>query len=185
MSLGAIILVGGRSSRMGTDKAVLDWGGSRAVDRVAELARTVGAERVVTAGGDYGLPFVTDPTPFAGPVAGVLAATALLRGADVSRVLLLAVDAPTLRADDLAALLNAAGPGAAYAGNPLPAVFAVDAIPTAAPADWPLRRLAEQARLAILACPAAVERRIRGANTPDERDALLADWRDDQVSPEN
>jgi molybdopterin-guanine dinucleotide biosynthesis protein A len=185
LSLGAIILVGGRSSRMGTDKALLDWHGRRAIDRVADLARASGADLIVTAGGDCGLPFVADPTPLAGPVAGVLAAAPRFRTAGTHRLILLAVDAPTLWVDDLAPLLNAAEPGAIYAGYPLPAVIAVDAIPTGAQPDWPLRRLAERAGLAILACPPAVERRIRGANTPEERAALLANWRDSGIPPEN
>jgi molybdopterin-guanine dinucleotide biosynthesis protein A len=37
-TLGAIILCGGGSRRMGRDKALLDWGGERAIDRVAALA---------------------------------------------------------------------------------------------------------------------------------------------------
>ena len=177
LSLGAIILVGGKSSRMGTDKALLDWGGRRAIDRVADLARESGAELIMTAGGDYGLPFVADPTPFAGPVAGVLTAASMFRTAGVRRVVLLAVDAPMVRIEDLAPLLGAAEPGAAYAGHPLPAVITVDAIPADAQADWPLRRLVERAGLAALPCPAAVQRWVRGANTPGEHAALLADWR--------
>ena len=43
MQLGAIILSGGASSRMGVDKAAMDWLGRRAVDRVADLAFEVGA----------------------------------------------------------------------------------------------------------------------------------------------
>jgi molybdopterin-guanine dinucleotide biosynthesis protein A len=35
----AVILAGGASSQMGADKALLDWGGARAVDLVAGLAQ--------------------------------------------------------------------------------------------------------------------------------------------------
>jgi molybdopterin-guanine dinucleotide biosynthesis protein A len=184
MALGAVILVGGASSRMGRDKALLDWGGRRAVDRVADLARAAGARAVMTAGGDYGLAFVADPAPQAGPVAGILAAAPVLRAAGCDRVLLLAVDAPTLRRDDLVPLLAAEPPGAAYAGFPLPAVLSLAALPDDAEAGWPLRRLGERAGLAVLPCPVELERRIRGANTPEERDALLSSWAPDADLPE-
>ena len=68
-TLGAIILTGGASRRMGTDKAAQLWDGRRAVDRVAELARSVGATVVVSAGdGEFGLPRAPDPAPLSGPV---------------------------------------------------------------------------------------------------------------------
>jgi len=185
LALGAIILVGGASSRMGSDKASLEWGGRRAVDRVADLARAAGADVVITAGGDYGLPFVEDPSPQAGPVAGLLASAPALRQAGACRILILAVDAPTLRAADLKPLLGASGPGAAYAGFPLPAVMDLAAFPTEARADWPLRRFIEQADLAVLPCPLDLAPRLRGANTPEERAALLAAWRQAQESPES
>jgi LacI family transcriptional regulator len=41
---------------MGTDKALLDWDGRRAVDRVAALAREAGAVRVMTALKAAGVP---------------------------------------------------------------------------------------------------------------------------------
>jgi len=176
MDLAAAILVGGASSRMGTDKAAQDWRGRRAVDWVADLARAVGAAQVITAGGDYGLPFAADPSPQAGPVAGVMAAARRLRGEGFRRMLVLAVDAPTLRAGDLAPLLAAPLPGAAYDGFPLPFVADLEALPANAPDDWPLRRLSERAGLATLPCPPQIARRLRGANTPEEHAALLADW---------
>jgi molybdopterin-guanine dinucleotide biosynthesis protein A len=175
-TLAAAILVGGASSRMGMDKAAQDWRGQRAVDWVADLARAGGASQVITAGGDYGLPFAADPTPLAGPVAGVMAAAAKLRAEGFTRILLLAVDAPTLTPADLAPLLAAAAPGAAYNGFPLPFVSDLAALPSDAEDVWPLRRLAERAGLAALPCPPAVARRLRGANSPAERAALLADW---------
>ena len=168
-----MILVGGRSSRMGEDKAALDWGGRRAVDRVAETARQAGAAFVLTAGGDYGLPFVADPDPFAGPVAGVLAGLAALAERGLARALVLAVDAPTLTIEDLAPLLAAPAPGAAFEGFPLPMVAPTAPAPAEARPDWPLRRLAEAFALVALPCPPGARERLAGANTPEERLALL------------
>lgn len=177
--LGAIILTGGASSRMGEDKAALDWAGLRAVDRVAALARAAGAQSVVTAGmRDYGLPHAPDDEPFAGPVGGVLAGVRALQAAGCARALVLAVDAPTIRPDDLAPLLAQGHPGAAYEGLPLPMIVALSAIPAEAAADWPVKRLAELAGLNQLACPPAARLRLRGANTPQERAALLAELDD-------
>lgn len=124
---------------------------------------------------DYGLPFVVDDPPLAGPVGGVLFGAAALRQASFDRALVLAVDAPTLRLEDLQPLLRAPGPGAAFDGFPLPLIVDLDALPADAMAGWPLRRLVERAGLARLICPAASQVRLRGANTPAERDALLAE----------
>ncbi|HEX5377541.1 MAG TPA: NTP transferase domain-containing protein, partial [Phenylobacterium sp.] len=90
-TLGAIVLTGGASSRMGVDKASQLWGGRRAVDLVADLARNAGATRIVTAGdGEFGLPHAPDPRPQSGPVAGVMAGLRWM-GSGVDRVLILAV----------------------------------------------------------------------------------------------
>lgn len=165
---GALILTGGGSRRMGRDKAALDWGGVRAVDRVAALARAVGAQSVLTVGTDLGLPWIADPQPGAGPVGGVIAGCAALRGEGLARALVLAVDAPTLTADDLGPLVASLAPGAAYEGLPLPMMLTLSAVPADAEAGWPLRRLVERAGLAVLPVPAAAAMRLRGANTPEE-----------------
>ena len=172
-SFGALILTGGGSRRMGRDKAALDWGGVRAVDRVAALARAAGAQSVLTVGADLGLPWIADPEPGAGPVGGVIVGVAALRAQGLIRALVLAVDAPTLTAQDLAPLLVAPTPGAAFDGLPLPMMLELSALPADAEAGWPLRRLVERAGLAVLAVPAEAEARLRGANTPEERTRLL------------
>ena len=176
MKLGAIILVGGASSRMGADKAGQDWGGRRAVDLVADLARACGADFVLTAGRDYGLPFVADPVPLSGPASGVLAGAARLAREGASHVLVLAVDAPTLEARDLAPLLAAPDPGAAFSGFPVPLVAAISALPADA-AGWPLRRLVEAAGLASIEPSEGMEPRLRGFNTPEDRAAALETWK--------
>ena len=86
------MLAGGTSRRMGEDKALLDWGGRRAIDRVFELAASICGEFVLVSGPDYGLPFVADPYPLAGPTAGILAGAAALRTKGCGAVLVLAVD---------------------------------------------------------------------------------------------
>jgi molybdopterin-guanine dinucleotide biosynthesis protein A len=172
-ALAAIILTGGASRRMGEDKARQAWGGRRAVDLVADLAAAAGASRILTVGGgDYGYERIDDPAPQAGPVGGVLAGLEAL-GREAGRVLILAVDAPTLRTGDLSALLSAPPPGAAYEGYPLPMTLDAAQAPRAAPLDWPLRRYVEAAGLARMAVPEALQLRLRGANTPQEREALL------------
>jgi molybdopterin-guanine dinucleotide biosynthesis protein A len=171
--LGAIILTGGASSRMGVDKASQIWGDRRAVDHVADLARAVGAALIVTAGGaDFGLPCAADPEPFGGPVGGLLRGAELL-GPRVARLLVLAVDAPTIRPEDLAPLLAAPAPGAAFQGLPLPMMIAPSAIASDARADWPLKRVVERAGLASLDPPPNAVARLRGANTLTERAQLL------------
>jgi molybdopterin-guanine dinucleotide biosynthesis protein A len=169
---GAIILTGGASSRMGADKALLDWNGQRAVDRVAAMATAAGAVRVLTAGHDHGLDHVGDEQPGAGPVGGVLAGARVLAAAGLTRALVLAVDAPTATVEDLAPLLAAPAPGATYEGLPIPMMLWLDALPANAEAGWRLRWLAERVGLAALPCEDEVRVRVRGANTPEERKVL-------------
>jgi len=174
MALGVVILTGGASSRMGADKAALLWGGRRAVDRLADLARELGAAAVVTSGArDYGLPNAAEDPPGGGPVAGVVAGVAALRTGGCERALVLAVDAPTITPEDLAPLLAAPAPGAAYEGLHLPLVMDLDALPDDAGQGWPMGRLVERAGLARLTCPPSAAERLRGANTPEERERLL------------
>ncbi|HXA37953.1 MAG TPA: NTP transferase domain-containing protein [Phenylobacterium sp.] len=172
--LATVILCGGASSRMGADKARLDWHGVSAIDRLAALSHDLGIRMVLTAGADHGLPAVLDARPGEGPCGGVLAAAQRLRAEGYARALILAVDAPTIIAADIRPLLEAGDPGAAYEGLPLPMVIGLAAVPAATEAQWPLKRLVEIAGLAILPCGDGARPRLKGANTPEERRRLLA-----------
>lgn len=171
MRLGAAILLGGRSHRMGEDKAALDWNGRSAIDRVFDLAAQVGAGTAFAVGREVpGRPSIVDDR--SGPVGGVILAARGLAEAGCDRALILAVDAPTLTAEDLEPLLGAPE-GAAFEGQHLPMVLPLAALPAEAEAGWPMGRLAERAGLARPPCPPDILLRVRGANTPDERNALL------------
>lgn len=114
--VAAIVLTGGRSSRVdGTDKAGLRVGGRPMVESVTGPAAAV-AEQVVTVGPGG---TVREDPPFSGPLAGIAAGLAALPQT-VDLVVVLPCDLPALDADTLRALLSAlgvpgddAGPGAA------------------------------------------------------------------------
>jgi molybdopterin-guanine dinucleotide biosynthesis protein A len=110
MSVDAVILAGGQSTRMGADKAALRVSGRTLLEWVAEAAvAATGAAWVIGREAPDGWPlesvrFATDDPPGRGPLSGL--ATALGRtGADV---LLLACDAPAVTAESIAWLLGQA-----------------------------------------------------------------------------
>ena len=103
------ILVGGRSSRFGVDKALLDWHGRPLVLHVAEQVRqAAGSVTLVGAPERYshlGLPVIPDPVSGFGPLAGL---AALLDHSTAAFNLVVACDMPNLTAAFLAGLLHAA-----------------------------------------------------------------------------
>ncbi|MHA2788717.1 molybdenum cofactor guanylyltransferase [Corynebacterium sp. S7] len=88
--IGVIVLAGGRSTRMGADKAQVRLNGVRLVDTlVASLPK--GTPHVVVSPFDLGIPSVSEDPPFGGPVAGIAAGSAHLSNEFIA---VLAVDAP-------------------------------------------------------------------------------------------
>jgi molybdopterin-guanine dinucleotide biosynthesis protein A len=97
------ILAGGRSRRMGRDKALLPLGGATVVERVAAAAKPLSDEQFVVANerAPYeflGLPVVEDIRKSAGPLGGLQAA---LHYAKRPVVCLLACDLPFLTTEFL------------------------------------------------------------------------------------
>ena len=173
--LGAIILTGGRSTRMGEDKGARIWGARRAVDWVVDLAGKMGASHVITAGSfEYGFDHAPDPALHAGPVSGIVSGLEKLDGR-FARVLVLAVDAPTILERDLSPLLATGSPGASFADMPLPMMIDATVRPADVQSDWPLRRFVEQAGLIQLVATPESMARLRGANTPEEQALLMRD----------
>ncbi len=197
---GALILAGGRSRRMGRDKATLVWRGRTLLERAQDLARAAGADPVLVSGRDDGL---ADPLPDLGPAGGVLALAEHwnrhLRTLPV-RWLLLPVDMPALTTDDLAPLLEAPSPGAHFTHRPLPAVLHLDperarvvqetvtAATTAQddPQDDPqarrgrmlaLHRLWRRIGIPALPLPAQARSRFVNLNTPGQWRGFLASHR--------
>lgn len=121
-----VVLAGGRSRRMGRDKASLPWGETSLLDRMVALLHEAGAGRVFVSGRPERRDGLADTAPDRGPVGGI--ASVLPHCAD-GLVVIVPVDMPTLRIGRVHALLAAAGPArsAAFAGHPLPCALRIDA----------------------------------------------------------
>jgi molybdenum cofactor guanylyltransferase len=109
MNFSAVILAGGKSSRMGQDKAWLQIDGESLLTRQIRLARKVGACEVLISGRmdtDYsalGCQVLHDRFVDAGPLAGIECA---LAATSSPLLLVLAVDMPKMQAQLLRQLLS-------------------------------------------------------------------------------
>ena len=105
----AFILVGGKSSRMGRDKALLEISGKPLAARTAEMVRPLVASVMLIGEqrrqNELGLPVIADRWPGAGPLGAI--ATALL-GTTKPWALILACDLPYLNAKWIASLCDRA-----------------------------------------------------------------------------
>lgn len=127
-----VILAGGRSSRMGADKALLQLAGVSLLDRTRALLLAAGVDAVVVSGRPQLPGGIPDLHPHAGPPAAVLATLQWLQqhgGLDGTALLFLPVDMPLLQVDTLSSLLAAARAerGCHYEGEVFPCVMKADA----------------------------------------------------------
>ena len=108
MSVVGFAVAGGRSLRMGRDKALLPWGETDLLGHAIARLRAVTADVRVLCGPaprylDRGLPIVTDEVEEAGPLAGIVSGLGAAAG---HRGLFLAVDLPHVPVSLLARLVE-------------------------------------------------------------------------------
>lgn len=118
------VLVGGRSRRMGRDKALIEIDGVPMAHLVAGVLVAAGCRPVMAIGAPHlaaGLVVVADEHPGDGPLGGILTA---LHAAAPQPVLVLACDLPWIDAATVDALL-AATDAAAGSGAPIDVAMAV------------------------------------------------------------
>ncbi|MBN8532290.1 MAG: molybdenum cofactor guanylyltransferase [Alphaproteobacteria bacterium] len=178
MTSAAVILAGGRSSRMGRDKATLPWRGRRLVDIVADAAREGGAVEVYVSGPDLGYPAISDALACKGPVAGICASIQALFGTHRSAVFI-PVDMPKLESGIIHALMQENSHEAShFQPPPLPCLLTL----SERVRDYACgihRRLEEGEECSVreflkgldahaIFTPAAWERSLANTNTPQE-----------------
>lgn len=143
MTVAAIVLAGGASTRFGSDKLAATLGGRPLLSHAVESARAVATRVIVVVGPEdpappiEGVEVVRDAVAHAGPLAGLVTGLEAARAG--ARVLVLAGDMPTVRPDVARLLLTALDDAAIAAArlevdppHPLPlAVRAAVALPAA------------------------------------------------------
>ena len=174
-----IVLAGGRSSRMGRDKASLPWAGGTLLDRMIELMRLAGAECVLVSGERPVHGGIPDSWPARGPAGGL--ASVLPQCIDGVAVVV-PVDLPLLEPARIRVLADAAGTegAACFRARPLPCALRVDAATRGkvnalmhASANGPAMRRLLAALGAIGLDPGDV-RDLRPCNTPADWAALTS-----------
>lgn len=94
--LGGILLTGGASSRMGRDKASIDFGGRSLAQRIASLLEAVCETSVEAGPGASPLPSVCEDPPRAGPLAAIAAGWQAIAGSCPLGAIVVACDLANL-----------------------------------------------------------------------------------------
>lgn len=111
-SVTGIVLAGGRSRRMGRDKAFIELAGRPLIQWVLDAVEAVSDKQLIVARDARGLEgfgpsVVTDQLPARGPLTGLHAG---LKAAETDLCLVVACDLPLVRSDLLVLLRRAVGP---------------------------------------------------------------------------
>lgn len=124
-NVAAVILVGGKSTRMGQDKATLPYQGKRLVDVVAGVVRSADVSTIYVSGEVEGYPAIPDHVPACGPVGGIASCLMQLEKM-YGRLLFIPVDMPCLTPELIQLLVSQPADRACHVeGHPLPCMVPV------------------------------------------------------------
>jgi molybdenum cofactor guanylyltransferase len=126
-----VVLAGGLSSRMGSDKALLSWQGRPLLEHQIAVLRAAGVDTVHVSGNRPDYHGIADPVAHAGPLGGIAGVAA---ACDDSQLLIVPVDMPRLQAPLLQRLLDASTTLGCthFAGHVLPMRLRLDSVCRAA-----------------------------------------------------
>lgn len=160
--IAGIVLAGGRSSRMGVDKALLSFRGRTLVAHMVDVLRRVGIANVMVSGPAETVGGIDDPVPFSGPAQAM--AAMMRRFPHYRGFLFVPVDMPLLDGVLLSRLLSCRA-GGYFAPSPLPAFITPPYWDSSAPS---VRGLLRDLGIYPLDLAPGDEAQLRNANTPGD-----------------
>ncbi|MGF1531983.1 MAG: NTP transferase domain-containing protein [Puniceicoccaceae bacterium] len=155
----SVLLVGGKSTRMGTDKALVEVGGQPLWSRQVNLLEALAGPVSISSGQPppwlpTGKEWIGDQSGIKGPLGGLLPALSWARERAVTHLLALAVDLPRMREEILRTLVSESAPGrgAVFSTGdnfePLVAVYPIEAIKILEEAvqsnEWKLQKIVRE-----------------------------------------
>ncbi len=161
--IAGVVLAGGKSSRMGHDKAALLFHGKSLLDHMIALLQQAGCTDIYVSGDRAGYISIPDPLPHQGPAAAIAHIMQELHS--YRGVLFTPVDMPFLSLSALKTLL-AHDEGAYFEQSPLPAYLPARHFSTAAA----VHDLLKKHNITAVPCPEDWKNGLINLNTPD-------DWR--------
>lgn len=187
-AFSAAILAGGKSSRMGSCKAELPWGGKTLVEHQVNKISALGISNIMVSG--YSRPvagtrFVPDIYPEKGPLGGI---HACLCAAKSAACFVISVDAPLFSPDEMKLLIKAHLAGdspitvAEHRGTLEPLIGVYDSSLSDAAeeilqgANTSVKHLLDQIGFAV--CEFSDENSVRNCNTPDEYNELYTETKE-------
>lgn len=187
-AFSAVILAGGKSSRMGSCKAELPWGGKTLVEHQVNKISALGISDIMVSG--YSRPvtgtrFVPDIYPEKGPLGGI---HACLCAANKAACFVISVDAPLFSPDEMKLLIKAHLAGdspitvAKHLGTLEPLIGVYDSSLSDAAeeilqgANTSVKHLLDQIGFAV--CEFSDENSVRNCNTPDEYNELYTETKE-------
>ncbi len=167
--IAGVVLAGGKSSRMGRNKALLDFKGRPLVSHMMDILRDLGLKDIFISGSVPGYPCIGDDRPFEGPARAISGVLEKKPGYD--GYLFVPVDMPFLTPCILRDLISQ-DTGGYFIGRPLP-LFLVRPVATGAGAA--VHGFIDANSLSPLVMPSTCEAAMVNLNTPQEwNEALLA-----------
>ena len=161
-NIAGVILAGGRSSRMGQDKALLDYHGKPLLDHMTGLLKQAGLQDIYVSGDFEGYLCIPDRAPYEGPAFAIYDVLKVLKKYD--GVLFVPVDMPLLHVRALRTLLKQES-GAFFEGFPLPAYITK---PCPAKREKSVKDLLKSAGVSSIFLPSELEFCMANTNTPEE-----------------
>lgn len=173
-----LVLAGGRSSRMGQDKALLTWQSIPLYQHMQNLLHEAGVERILLSGSQFGDRGMIDVVPGKGPLSGVH--TALQKLSDGACLLVVPVDMPLLPVSACQKLVSSS------VAQATPVIFDNFTLPMALPVNQALRQAVVQSIESLnrkdyslwrlfcsldgvsLPLPEGMEKLFQNTNTPED-----------------
>lgn len=168
-NITGVVLAGGRSSRMGRNKAFLEYKGAPLVSHMIRILEEAGLNDVYVSGDLEGYRCIPDSTPYNGPAHAICDVMNFLQTYDGA--LFVPVDMPFLTSDTLRALLRQPR-GAYFQDHALPA-FIIQ--PCHSQSVSSVHQLLQELDIPALTLPEQFKACMGNFNTPKEwQEALRA-----------